>query len=57
MYAIYVYVDLKANTWLFRVGKRSSSIDYHSFVYKVDNLVQSSLLSSLMLTLIQDFFL
>ena len=57
MYAIYVYVDLKTNTWLFRVGKRSSSIDYHSFVYKVDNPVQSSLLSSLVLTLIQDFFL
>ena len=29
-------------------------MDYGSSVYKVDNLVQSSLLSSLMLTLIQD---
>ena len=35
------------NTWLFRVGLRSSSTCYSSLVYKVDNLVQSSLSSSL----------
>jgi len=29
-------------------------MDHGSLVYKVDNLVQSSLLSSLVLTLIQD---
>jgi len=35
------------NIWLFRVGSRSSSTGHGSLVYKVDNLVQSSLLSSL----------
>jgi len=30
-------------------------MDHGSLVYKVDNLIQSSLLSSLILTLIQDF--
>ena len=51
------YVDLKTNIWLFRVDKRSSSTDHCSFVYKVGNPIQSSLLSSLVLTLIQGFFL
>ena len=31
-------------------------MDHDSLVYKIDNLVQSSLLSSLMLILIQGFF-
>ena len=43
------YIDLKANTQSFRVGQKSSSIDHHSLVYKIDDFVQSSLLSSLVL--------
>jgi len=35
---------------VFKVGQESSSMDYQSFVYKVDVSVQSSLLSSLVLT-------
>ena len=35
---------------VFRVGQESSSMDYQSLVYKVDVSVQSSLLSSLVLT-------
>jgi len=34
-----------------------NSMDHGSLVYKVNNLVQSSLLSSFVLTLIQDSFL
>jgi len=44
-----IYVDLKANIWSFRIGERSSSTDYYSLVYKIDNSVQSSLLSSFVL--------
>jgi len=40
------------NTWLFRVGQSSSSIYHGVLVYKVDNPVQSSPSSSLMLNLI-----
>ena len=35
------------NTWSFRVGLSSSSTDHEILVYKVDNPVQNSLLSSL----------
>ena len=48
------YIDLKVNIWSFRVGQRISSMDHGSLVYKIDNLIQSSLLSFLVLTLIQD---
>jgi len=44
------HVDLKVNTWSFRIGWRGSSINHHSLVYKVDNPIQSSLLSPLVLT-------
>ena len=37
------------NTWLFKIDQKSSSTDHGSLVYKVDNLIQSSLLSSLVL--------
>ena len=58
VYIVYIiHVNLKANIWSFRVGSSSSSMDHGDLVYKVDSLVQSSLSSSLVLTLIQDFFL
>ena len=44
------HVGLKENTWSFRVGLEVVSTDYLVLVYKVVNLVQSSLLSSLVLT-------
>ena len=42
-----MYVGLKAYTW---------SFSWVISIYKVDNLIQNSLLSSPMLTLIQGFF-
>ena len=48
------HVDLKANTWSIRIGLNSSSTDPGDLVYKIDSLLQSSLLSFLVLTPIQD---
>ena len=50
------HVDLKANTWSIRIGLNSSSTDPGDLVYKIDSLVQGSLLSFLVLTPIQDFW-
>ena len=43
-------IDLMENTWSFRVGQKVVSMDYQILVYKVDYLIQSSLLSSHVLT-------
>ena len=37
------YVDLKAKTWLFRVGLRKCSTDYCQFVYKVESCIRNSI--------------
>jgi len=53
LYNIYkTHINLKKNTWSFRLGQRSSSMDHSSLVCKIDNLIQSSPLSSFVLTLI-----
>ena len=41
------HISLKENTWLFRIGLEVVSTDHQVFVYKVVNLVWSSLSSSL----------
>jgi len=45
------------NQQFFDIIQYMQYIDHGNLVYKVDSLVQSSLSSSLVLTLIQDFFL
>ena len=37
------YVNLKINTWWFRVGLEKCSIDHHQFVYKVVSCTRNSI--------------
>ena len=38
-----IYIDLKANTWSFRIGLKKYSTNHHYFVYKVESCIRNSI--------------
>ena len=39
-----IYVDLKTETWSFRIGQKYACTDHQVSVYKIDNSVPSFLM-------------